>query len=111
MANSANSLVGNYEHAALEARIEITEANVANGQGKGIFHYESIEVPFALKFHFENSSGPITNLTICGSKDDPNQYLGAAGLTTNQGYPTIEVAGGLARTNGVISMTGVYKRV
>ncbi len=104
------SLVGTYFCPETNSRFIVTEANVANGQGKGVFEIDNISIPVQIKYHFENNVGPITDLWFGGGKDDPNEYVGGAGRTNNQGFTSILIAGGYPTHDSVRTFEGNYIR-
>lgn len=103
-------LIGTYVNSDLEAKLVITTANDANGNGSGTLQMGVVTLSVNIHYHFENSVGPATTLYFYGNQDDPNYYLGMAGLTDNRTYSNIQISGGLAKTNGVIPFSGVFTR-
>jgi arabinogalactan endo-1,4-beta-galactosidase len=90
------SLIGTYVNVAQNYKLVITAANDANGQGTGVMHWGPHAIPVTIHYHFENNVGPVTNLNIWGSQDNPNKYLTGSGATNNQGYKSIEMGISLA---------------
>ena len=85
------SLIGTYVNIAQNFKLVITEANDANGQGKGTMNWGPHIIPVTIHYHFENNVGPVTNLNVYGNVDNPNKYFTGTGSTNNQGYRTIEI--------------------
>lgn len=104
------SLVGKYFCAANNSTFTVTEANVANGQGRGVFEIDNISIPVAIHYHFENNVGPVTDLWFAGGKEDPNEFVGGAGRTNNQGFPNIQLAGGYPTHTATRTFEGNYLR-
>ena len=104
------SLVGRYYCPENGSTFTVTEANVANGQGAGIFEIDNISIPVKIHYHFENNVGPITDLWFAGGKDDPNEYVGGAGRTNNQGFNSIKLAGGYPTHTDTRTFQGEYLR-
>ena len=104
------SLVGRYFCPELNSTFNVTEANVANGQGAGVFEIDHISIPVRIHYHFENNVGPITDLWFAGGKDDPNEYVGGAGRTNNQGFREIVLAGGYPTHTDAKTFKGTYIR-
>lgn len=104
------SLVGTYYSSDINATFTVTEANDANGNGRGVIEIDNISIPVQIHYHFENNVGPITDLWFAGGKDDPNEYVGGAGRTNNQGYAEIRIAGGYPTHNDVSTFEGTFKR-
>ena len=104
------SLVGTYYSSEINSTFTVTEANDSNGQGKGIIEIDKISIPVRIHYHFENNVGPITDFWFAEGKDDPNEYVGGAGRTNNQGYANIKIAGGYPTENDVNTFEGNYKR-
>ena len=88
----------------------IKEANDANGVASGTLQMGSVFVDVNIHYHFQNSSGPATSLSVWGWVADPNSFVGAAGVTNNGSYAQIELKGGVASTTAVQDISGVYKR-
>lgn len=104
------SLVGTYTCKPMGAVLTVTSANDANGQGTGTFSIGGNTVNVDIHYHFANSSGPSTNLAIWGMKDDPNFYVGGAGVTNNDTYKAIQLAGGASIGPEVIHFGGSFVR-
>jgi hypothetical protein len=99
------SLVGTYVNVAQNFKLIITEANDANGTGKGTAQWGPHSIPVTLHYHFKNSVGPETNLWVAGNQDDPNQYFAGAGYTSNNGYASIQIGMSLSTENRVDTFT------
>jgi len=104
------SLVGRYFCPENNSTLTVTEANVANGQGAGVFEIDDISIPVKIHYHFEGNVGPVTDLWFAGGKDNPNQYVGGAGRTNNQGFPNIQIAGGYPTHTATRTFQGNYLR-
>ncbi|MFT5824419.1 MAG: hypothetical protein ACI8ZM_005687 [Crocinitomix sp.] len=104
------SLVGTYHSSEVNSTFIVTEANDANGQGKGTIEISGITIPVTIHYHFENNVGPQTDLWFAGNKDNPNEYVGGAGTTSNQNYDVIKIAGGYPDGTDVLAFEGNYKR-
>ena len=104
------SLVGTYVNIAQNYKLVITEANDSNGQGRGIMNWGPHAIPVTVHYHFENNVGPVTNLNIWGSLDNPNKYLTASGATNNQGYRSIEIGISLATDSRVDTFRTILDR-
>lgn len=97
------SLVGTYVNIAQNFKLIITEANDANGSGKGTMEWGPYSIPVTLHYHFKNSTGPETNLWVAGNQDDPNQYFAGAGYTLAPNYSAIQIGLSLSTENRVDS--------
>ena len=105
------SLVGTYVCNAIPAKLIVTEANDANGQAKGVMEFgDGIVIHVQMHYHYKNNVGPDTDLWFAGNNDDPNQYVAGVGITNNQGFPKIEIAGGFPLENGVQAFHDTFVR-
>lgn len=95
------SLVGTYANTGQNFKLVITEANDANGTGKGTMQWGPYSIPVALRYHFVNSTGSETNLWIVGDNNDPNQYFAGAGYTLSPDYSYIQIGMSLSTVNRV----------
>ena len=103
-------LVGTYVNIAQNFKLVITDANDANGEGKGIMHWGKIEIPVSMHYHFEKNVGPVTDLIIWGFKGDPNQFFTGSGSTNNRDYKTINIGMSLATGERVVTFHTILDR-
>ncbi|MGH1338958.1 MAG: hypothetical protein ACRBFS_22775 [Aureispira sp.] len=104
------ALTGKYHCSEINSTINITEADNRTGQASGTIEIGGSTISINIFYHFENSVGPVTNLWLAGNKNDPNQYVGAAGVTENTSFSTIRVAGGYSAEAEVNTFEGTYRR-
>lgn len=99
------SLVGTYVNVAQNFTLVITEANDANGTGKGTMNWGPHSVPVTLHYHFKDNTGAATNLWVAGNQDNPNKYVAGAGYTTSPDFPFIQIGVSLSTENRVDTFT------
>jgi hypothetical protein len=104
------SLNGKYYCAEIKSSLVIENANNANGQANGTFELDTITIPVNIHYHFENNVGPKTNLWFAGNLDNPNEYVGGAGLTQRDAFTNIQIAGGYPVSDSVKTFEGKYVR-
>ena len=104
------SLIGKHHCSQINSTFIITEANDANGQAKGTIELDSVAINVEIHYHFEDNSGPITDMWFAGNKDNPNYYVGGSGCTDNRGYKMIKIAGGYPTQTDVNTFEGEYIR-
>ncbi len=105
------SMVGTYICSDLDATLVIKNANNSLGEASGVFSFAGKTLGIGVGYHFENDKGPITNLHMRGYNNFPNCFMGAAGITDNRNYKTIELRGGFSEVDGVTSFGGKFVRV
>ena len=105
------SLVGTYQCASLNSSFVVENANNANGSANGVFKMDGMIIPVTIHYHFENNVGPVTNLWFGGGNDNPNHYVGGAGLTNNSTYAEIILGFGWPTPGGVRTFSGSYVKV
>ncbi len=99
------SLVGTYVNVAQNFKLVITNANDSNGQASGTMYWGPHAIAVTIHYHFENNVGPITNLNMWGSQDNPNKYITGSGYTNNQNYASIQIGISLATDARVDTFT------
>lgn len=99
------SLVGTYKFVDENnqfpnyASLEITEATIRNGQGKGVITSNSKRVNVNIHFHFKNSSGPETCLYLAGGNDSGDMlYVASAAYIPDHNNPR-EMPGGISMSS------------
>jgi hypothetical protein len=104
-------LQGVYFSPDLGARFDIQEADVATGEAKGVILIADVEINVNIHFHFENGVGPTTDLWFAGNNDDPNEYIGGAGMATTQDFLVLKLAGAYPTQSDVLTFEGEFHRL
>lgn len=102
-------LIGTYSCAQLGAKLEIKEANNANGQGSGTFTMGGVSLPVAIHYHFKDNVGPTTVFQVWTSDTYGWQYIGAAGCSSDTSASAgIYLAGGISTLNSATGFAGLF---
>ena len=105
------SITGKYSNKALDAVLDIKEANNSNGQGSGTFTIAGASYEVTVRYHFDNNSGPTTVMQIYTANTYGWDYVGMAGSTpTTDGSQGISLAGGVASTKQTSGFSGVFTK-
>jgi len=105
------SLIGKYSNKALNASLDIKEANNANGQGSGTFTIAGASYEVSVRYHFDNNVGPTTVMQIYTANTYGWDFVGMAGSTaTTDGSKGISLAGGVANTKATSGFSGVFTK-
>jgi len=106
------SMKGTYTNKTLNATLKITEANNANGTGKGTFTIGGKSYGVNLHYHFENNTGLPTVLQIWSDQGTLYgwEYVAASGSTPDQGASGITLAGGVSTVNNTHSFSGFFAK-
>ena len=104
-------LQGVYVCPELGAKFDIQEADVATGEAKGVILIADVEINVNIHFHFENNVGPTTDLWFAGNSDDPNEYIGGAGMATTMDFPLLTLGGAYPTQYSVLTFEGEFHRV
>jgi len=104
------SMIGTYTNRTLNATLEITEANNANGVGKGKLTIGGKSYGVNLHYHFENNTGQSTVLQIWSDEGTLYgwEYVAASGSTPDQGNSGITLAGGISTVSATNSFSGLF---
>lgn len=103
-------LQGVYFSPDIGAKFDIQEADVATGEAKGVILIADVEINVNIHFHLENSVGPTTDLWFAGNNDDPNEYIGGAGMATTPDYSVLKLAGAYPTQNDVLTFDSKFIR-
>ncbi len=103
-------LEGNYFCPEIGARFTVQEADVATGQAKGVILVADVEINVNIHFHLENNVGPTTDLWFAGNNDDPNEYIGGAGMASTLDYSILNLAGAYPTQYSVLTFEGEFHR-
>jgi hypothetical protein len=105
------SLIGKYTNKTLNATLELTAANISNGQGSGYFTIGGVSHAISLHFHFNDNVGPATVLQIWADTFAGFLYLGASGSTpSTDGSSGITLAGGVSTVNSTHGFSGLFTK-
>ena len=106
------SLVGTYKLTTQgkSATLEINEAYIHNGDGKGKFSMDGEAVNVDIHFHYQNNSGPLICLYFNGRSDSGDMfYVGGSG-STDMRAREIDSAFGVATVKGTDGYSGKWER-
>jgi hypothetical protein len=100
------SLVGKYENRSTKELLQITEANDANGQMKGVLQFEEngqqVSLDVVGHYHFFQSTGNETSILFTATRDGgPQIYEAWAGAGLRPAYKELNMFGG----RGVVTST------
>lgn len=103
-------LQGAYFCPEIGARFTVLEADVATGEAKGIILIADVEINVNIHFHLENNVGPVTDFWFAGNNDDPNEYVGGAGMAKTPDYILLNIAGAYPTQYNVLTFEGEFHR-
>lgn len=103
-------LQGVYTCPELGAKFDVQEADVATGEAKGVILIADVEINVNIHFHLENNVGPTTDLWFAGNSDDPNEYIGGAGMASTTDYALLTLAGAYPTQYSVLTFEGEFHR-
>lgn len=95
----------------LGARLDIQEADVATGEAKGNILIADVEIDINIHYHFENNVGPTVDLWFAGNSDDPNEYIGGAGMSSTPDFILLKIGGAYPTQNSVLTFEGEFHKV
>jgi len=103
-------LEGVYTCPEIGAKFTVLEADVATGQAKGVILVADVEINVNIHFHLENNVGPVTDFWFAGNNDDPNEYIGGAGIAKTPNYVLLNIAGAYPTQYHVLTFDGEFYR-
>ncbi|WP_420572674.1 hypothetical protein [Kordia sp.] len=105
------SIIGTYSNKALNATLEIKEANNSNGQGSGTFTIAGVAYEVSVRYHFDNNVGPTTVMQIYTANTYGWDFVGMSGSTpTTDGSGGITLAGGVSSTKETSGFSGLFTK-
>ena len=103
------TIKGTYTDSEIGATLEIITDDPSSGNAAGTFTFQNESIDVSIHYHHPNSNpSEGTTIRMSGSKDDPNFAVGAAGVSPNIAYVSIQLCGGWATLNGVTPFDGSF---